>query len=180
MLDPRFESMQFITTYLGHENVIVVVVYGEELLLPLLTHEAKLLMLTNLKKLKIFNFKFMLFKFCFIPHQLMETFTRIWCQENLLDSISILLMQKIASAPYLGGAKNKTIAMITQHILGILANQIKIKHFFDVFFILIAFQRCHFQIDNMDKLIFFNKIWPLNPQIGCLKSIDFAFTCEVE
>jgi hypothetical protein len=65
--------------------------------------------------------------------------------------------------PYLGGAKNKTIAMITQHILGILANQIEIKHFFDVFVILIAFQRYHFQIDNMDKLIFFNKIWPFNP-----------------
>jgi hypothetical protein len=70
--------------------------------------------------------------------------------------------------------------MITQHILGILANQIEIKHFFDVFVILIAFQRCHFQIDNMEKLIFFNKIWPFNLGIGCLKPIDFAFTCEME
>jgi hypothetical protein len=51
------------------------------------------------------------------------------------------LILKIASVPYLGGAKNKTIAMTTQHILGILANQIEIKHFF---VILIAFQRCHF------------------------------------
>jgi hypothetical protein len=92
MLAPRFKNMQLVTTYLGHENVIVVVVYDEELLLPLSTHEAKLLMFIILKKLKIFNFNFMLFKFCFIPHQLMEKFTRIWCQENLLDFVSILLM----------------------------------------------------------------------------------------
>jgi hypothetical protein len=61
MLDPRFKSMQLVTTYLGLKNVIVVGIYNEKLLLPLLTHEAKLLMLTNLKKMKIFNFKFMLF-----------------------------------------------------------------------------------------------------------------------
>jgi hypothetical protein len=29
-------------------------------------------------------------------------------------------------------------------------------------------------------LIFFNKIWPFNLGIGCLKPIDFAFTCEME
>jgi hypothetical protein len=40
--------MQLVTTYLGHENVVAIVVeYDEELLLPLLIKVVKLLMPTN-------------------------------------------------------------------------------------------------------------------------------------
>jgi hypothetical protein len=40
--------MQLVTTYLGHENVVAIVVeYDEELLLPLSIKVVKLLMLTN-------------------------------------------------------------------------------------------------------------------------------------
>jgi len=45
MLDPCFKSMQLITTYLGWENVAILVAeYDEKLFLPLLTKVAKLLM----------------------------------------------------------------------------------------------------------------------------------------
>jgi hypothetical protein len=37
MLDSKFKSMQFITSYLGHENAYTLVVqYDEQLMLPLL------------------------------------------------------------------------------------------------------------------------------------------------
>jgi len=41
-------------------------------------------------------------------------------------------------------------------------------------------QRCHLQIANWEKLIFMNKKWPSNLQIGCVKPIDLASTCELE
>jgi hypothetical protein len=45
ILDPRCKNMQLVITYLGHENVVAIVVeYHEELLLPLLIKVVKLLM----------------------------------------------------------------------------------------------------------------------------------------
>jgi hypothetical protein len=43
-----------VTTYLGHENVVVVGIYDEELLLPLLIEATKLLMLANVEEIKDF------------------------------------------------------------------------------------------------------------------------------
>jgi hypothetical protein len=48
MFDPCFKNMQLVTMYLGQENVVVLVVdYDDELLLPLLTEIAKLLIPSN-------------------------------------------------------------------------------------------------------------------------------------
>jgi len=48
ILDPRCKNMQLVITYLGHENVVAIVVeYDEELLLPLLIKVVKLLMPIN-------------------------------------------------------------------------------------------------------------------------------------
>ncbi len=45
MLDPIFKSMCLIMMYVGHDNVVTLVVeYGNELLLPLLMEVCKLLM----------------------------------------------------------------------------------------------------------------------------------------
>jgi hypothetical protein len=52
MFDLRFKSMQFVTTYLGHENVVVVVKYDEHLLFPLLTKIAELLMFVSVEEIE--------------------------------------------------------------------------------------------------------------------------------
>jgi hypothetical protein len=41
-----------VTTHLGHENVVVVGIYDEELLLLLLIEAIKLLMLANVEEIK--------------------------------------------------------------------------------------------------------------------------------
>lgn len=50
MFDPRFKSMQLVTMYLGHENVILVIKYDEKLLLLLLMEANKLLMSNKARK----------------------------------------------------------------------------------------------------------------------------------
>jgi hypothetical protein len=53
MFDPRFKSMWLITTFLGDENVVVIVVeYDKKFLLHLLTKVTKLLMPTNVEKVE--------------------------------------------------------------------------------------------------------------------------------
>jgi hypothetical protein len=49
MFDLRFKNMWLVTTYLGCENVVV---YDEELLLPLLIEVAKLLMHASIEKVE--------------------------------------------------------------------------------------------------------------------------------
>jgi hypothetical protein len=53
-----------VTTYLGHENVVVGI-YNEELLLTLLIEATNLLMLANVEEIKD--------KICFTPQQQMYT-----------------------------------------------------------------------------------------------------------
>ncbi len=48
--------------------------------------------------------------------------------------------------------KFPTIVVVAQHILGILAYQIKIECIFFIVGILISFQQFHLQINNMDKV----------------------------
>jgi hypothetical protein len=43
MFDPCFKNMQLFTMYLGQENVVIIAEYDDELLLPLLIGDAKLL-----------------------------------------------------------------------------------------------------------------------------------------
>ncbi len=47
--------MQFVTTYLGHKNVVVVIEYDENLLFPLLTKIVKLLMFINVEEIEDFQ-----------------------------------------------------------------------------------------------------------------------------
>jgi hypothetical protein len=37
-----------------------------------------------------------------------------------------------------------------------------------------------FETKNLDKLIFMNKNWPFDLWIGCVKSTNLAYACEVE
>jgi uncharacterized membrane protein len=68
-------------------------------------------------------------------------------------------MQKIANGSWWHKKQNKfpIIAILVQHIIGILASQIKIECILFIVGILIALHRCHVQTNNMDKLIFVNK-----------------------
>jgi hypothetical protein len=53
MFDPRFKSMWLVTTFLGDENVVAIVVeYDKKLLLHLLTKAIKLLMHTNVEEVE--------------------------------------------------------------------------------------------------------------------------------
>jgi hypothetical protein len=53
MLDLCFKSMQLVTTYLGWENVVILVAeYNEKLFLPSLLEVAKLLMLIRGEKIE--------------------------------------------------------------------------------------------------------------------------------
>ncbi len=53
MLDPRFKSMKLITIFLGHENVVVIIVeYDQQLMLLLLTKTTKLLMHASVEKVE--------------------------------------------------------------------------------------------------------------------------------
>ncbi len=134
-----------------------------------------------LKNLKIFNHKSIL-KICFTSQWQVCKLIGTSCQESLLDFIDILLMQKIANVFWWHTKQNKfsIIAILVQHIIGILVSWIKIKFILLIVGILIALHRCHVEINNMDKLIFVNKNWLFNPQFGYLKPIGFAFACEVE
>ncbi len=51
LFDPRFKKMRLITMFLGHENVVIVVVeYDERLLFHLLIEANKLLMLDKVEE----------------------------------------------------------------------------------------------------------------------------------
>jgi hypothetical protein len=54
--------------------------------------------------------------------------------------------------------KIPTMVILTQQLFGILAKQIKTKRIFLIVGILKALCRCQIQINNLDKLIFVNKI----------------------
>ncbi len=65
--------------------------------------------------------------------------------------------------------------------MGIPTSQIKIKIIFSIIEILTLFLKCHFQTNDLDKLIFINKTWSANLQIGCLlKHEDLATACEAK
>jgi hypothetical protein len=66
-----------------------------------------------------------------------------------------------------------------KYILGIPTSQIKIKITFSIIEILTLLHICHFQINDLDKLIFVSKTWSTNLHIGCLlKHEDLASACE--
>ncbi len=65
--------------------------------------------------------------------------------------------------------------------MGIPTSQIKIKITFSIIEILILFRKCHFQTNDLDKLIFINKTWLANLHMGCLlKHVDLASACEAK
>jgi len=70
--------MWFVTTYLGCENVVIVIKYDEKSLLPLLLVANKLLMFASVKEIETFNHKSML-KICFIPQEQMQTIIKTLC-----------------------------------------------------------------------------------------------------
>jgi hypothetical protein len=54
-----------------------------------------------------------------------------------------------------------------RQILRIIQFQIETKRIFSLVGIFISLRRCHFQLENLDKLIFVNQNWPHNPRISC-------------
>jgi hypothetical protein len=71
-----------------------------------------------------------------------------------------------------------TIDILTWHILGILASQIKTECIFSIVGILTTLCRCWTK--NLDEIILVNKNWPSNPWTHYMKPIDFSFACEME
>jgi hypothetical protein len=51
--------------------------------------------------------------------------------------------------------------------LGIVGSQIKIERIYTLVGILTNFRKCHWQIENLKKLIFVNKNWFNDLKIGC-------------
>jgi Holliday junction resolvase len=51
--------------------------------------------------------------------------------------------------------------------LRIVGSQIETKGIFSLARIFTNLRRCRLQIENLEKLIFFNKKWPSDPRIGC-------------
>ncbi len=183
MFNSRFKSMWFVTTYLGCENVVIVIKYDEKSLLPLLLEANKLLMFTSVKEIedlqsqvnakKLFhttrtnanNYRNLVLKeLVRISHYHVDV-------ENCKCTLSWWCKEK---------TKFLTIFILAQYIIGIPTNQIKIMHIFSIASLLIRFCKCCFQTNNMDKLIFVNKNQSFDPWIDYLKPIDFASTCEVE
>jgi hypothetical protein len=71
-----------------------------------------------------------------------------------------------------------TIGFCAKQILRIVGFQIETKIIFFLIGILTGLRRC-LQSENLDKLIFVNKIWPNDPRIGCkspFSLIDFIET----
>ncbi len=66
------------------------------------------------------------------------------------------------------------VAKLVKHMLNILTSQIKIEKIFFIIWILTWLYRCHFQIENFDKLIFVNNNCPLDLCIGCCKHFHLA------
>ncbi len=60
-----------------------------------------------------------------------------------------------------------TIRFLARQILGVVGFQIEIEIFFSLARILIDLRRCCLQIENLEKLIFFNKNQPNDLKIGC-------------
>jgi hypothetical protein len=156
MLDPHFKSMQLVTMYLGQENVVALVVeYDDELLLPLVTEVAKLLMLSSGAKFENLvtqvNSKNLVF-----TTTMNVDFYRDLVSRELIGYCQYVVDVGNCKCALSWWRKEKNmfpiIALVTQHIFGILANQINIKHIFYVVGIFITLQ-----IDNMDKFIFLHK-----------------------
>jgi hypothetical protein len=67
-----------------------------------------------------------------------------------------------------------------KHILGIPTSKIKTKNIFSIARILISLYRCHFQINNIEKIIFATKNWPIDSHVGYLKHLDLVSSCEAK
>jgi hypothetical protein len=69
--------------------------------------------------------------------------------------------------------------MLEKKNLSISTNQIEIKMISSIVEIFISLCKCHLQIDNLNKLIFVNKNWSIDPHVGCNNySFDSTFACE--
>jgi hypothetical protein len=67
-----------------------------------------------------------------------------------------------------------TFGFCARKILGIVGPQIETKRIFSLARILTSLKKCHFQSENLDKLIFVNKNWPADPRIGCKSPSSFV------
>ncbi len=65
------------------------------------------------------------------------------------------------------GSMFPIITFCVGQILGMVGSQIEIEIIFSLPRILTSLRTCHLQLENFDKLIFVNKIWPTDPRIGC-------------
>jgi len=70
------------------------------------------------------------------------------------------------------------VGFCTKQILRIVRSQIETKRIFSLARILTSLKRCCLQLENLDKLIFVNKIWPNDPKIGCKSPSSLADSIE--
>jgi hypothetical protein len=59
-----------------------------------------------------------------------------------------------------------TVGFLTRQILGVVGFQIEIERIFSLDGMLTNLRRCHLQTENLEKLIFVNKIQPNDLRIG--------------
>ncbi len=141
----------------------MVVKNDEKLLLPLLMETNKLLKLNKVRE--AFDLHSQVdSKGLF--HTTTTTTTNTYIG-YLLGFCSFLLMEKTTSVFYLDGVQKRTQVFyhcsLMWHILSIQANKIETNHIFSTTKILTTLHKCHLHIENLDKLIFVHKNWPLDP-----------------
>jgi hypothetical protein len=165
--------MCLVMMYVGHDNVVTLVVeYDNELLLRLLMEVCKPSMPS-------------------IPNQILDVFSLdigndfifLHLIDTTIDSLKELddKMLHIYHWYPIDGDNCKcaftwwhmeehmfpTIVILVRQNLGIPTFRNEIERIFSIFGILIAFCKYHFQQIFFNNFIFVNKNWPSNPRVGC-------------
>jgi hypothetical protein len=160
MFNSRFKNMWFVTTFLGCENVVIVIKYDEKSLLPLLLEANKLLMFASVKEIEDLQSQVNA-KDLFHSTRLNANNYRNLVLKELVKICHYHVDVENCKCTLFWWCKEKTkfptIFILAQYIISIPTNQIKIMDMLFIVGILIALHRCHVQTNNMDKLIFVNK-----------------------
>ncbi len=178
----RFENMCLITNYENCEHATTFVVdYGSQLLLPSLMEACKSLMLNVIDEPQLVegskvNFKDMFHTIWINPITLKHLLSREF--NGYCHYLVDIDYKDALSWWHIEQQKIPIVENLVKHILSILASQIKIEKIFLIVGLLTSFHKCHFQTNNLNKLLFFNNNLPPNSRIDYLKHVNLANTCD--
>ncbi len=73
-----------------------------------------------------------------------------------------------------------TIGFLAQQILRIVGSQIETSKILSLSDIFTNLRRCHLQSENLEKLIFVSKNWPIDARVGCKSLSDLIEFIEMD